>query len=228
MKKEKFNVTGMTCAACSARVEKTVSRLDGVSEVSVSLLTNSMVVDYAEPATSQLICEAVNGAGYGASPAQSAEGAGAQSGAAAVQRAAAREALEDHETPRLRRRLIASLVLLIPLMYVSMGGLMWGWPLPEAFAADPWAIALYQLLLTAAVMVINQKFFISGFQSLFHGGPNMDTLVALGSGAAFVYSAAVMFTMGGPLAAGNTAMAGHLLHELYFESAAMILTLITV
>ena len=134
----------------------------------------------------------------------------------------------DHETPKLRRRLIASLCLLLPLMYVSMGHLMWGWPVPAAFAENPWAIALYQLLLTGLVMVINQKFFISGFAGLLHRAPNMDTLVALGSMAAFVYSAAVMFRMGGAYAAGSVEMAMHNLHDMYFESAAMILTLITV
>ncbi|MCI9254059.1 MAG: heavy metal translocating P-type ATPase, partial [Lachnospiraceae bacterium] len=137
-------------------------------------------------------------------------------------------ALEDKETPRIRRRLIASVCLLLPLMYVSMGALMWGWYLPEAFAGNPWAIALYQLLLTGFVMVINQRFFISGFQSLLHRAPNMDTLVALGSGAAFVYSTAVMFRMGTAMGEGNVEMAVHCLHDMYFESAAMILTLITV
>ena len=218
MKSEKFQITGMTCAACSAHVEKAAAGVAGVDKVTVSLLMNSMTVEYEEPATPQAICGAVEAAGYGAHAA-SQEKSGESS----------RESeLEDRETPRIRRRLIASLVLLVPLMYVSMGHLMWGWYLPEAFAENPWAIALYQLLITGFVMVINQKFFISGFQSLLHRAPNMDTLVALGSGAAFVYSTAVMFRMGVHLGEGSREMAVHCLHDMYFESAAMILTLITV
>ena len=215
----KFSVTGMTCAACSAHVEKAVKGVEGVKSVSVSLLTNSMVVDFDSPATAQKICDAVSAGGYGAAP----EGSNAKTG-----RAQDRQALEDHETPRLLRRLIVSLVLLLPLMYVSMGHLMWGWPVPAAFAQNPLAIALYQLLLTIAVMVINQRFFISGFQSLLHGAPNMDTLVSMGSAAGFVYSTAMLFSMCNAAMAGDTAMAAHHLHELYFESSAMILTLITV
>lgn len=213
MRTEKFNVTGMTCAACSAHVEKAVAAVEGVSEVTVSLLTNSMSVQYDAPASAQAICQAVQTAGYGASPEQKAQ--------TNVQ--AAREALEDHETPKLAKRLIASLVLLIPLMYVSMGALMWDWPIPAGFRENPMAIGLYQLLLTTAVMVINQRFFISGMTSLIHGGPNMDTLVAMGSAAAYLYSVAMLFAM-----SGDTAHTEHYLHELYFESAAMILTLITV
>ncbi len=213
MRTEKFNVTGMTCAACSAHVEKAVAAVEGVSEVTVSLLTNSMSVQYDAPASAQAICQAVQMAGYGASPEQKAQ----------TNAQAAREALEDHETPKLARRLIASLVLLIPLMYVSMGALMWGWPIPAGFRENPMAIGLYQLLLTTAVMVINQRFFISGVTSLIHGGPNMDTLVAMGSAAAYLYSVAMLFAM-----SGDAAHAEHYLHELYFESAAMILTLITV
>ncbi|MDE6845446.1 MAG: heavy metal translocating P-type ATPase [Lachnospiraceae bacterium] len=218
----KFQVTGMTCAACSAHVEKAAASVTGVDKVSVSLLMNSMTVEYDAPASPQAICEAVVAAGYGASPV-GADGADTGNGASA-----GRDALEDHETPKIRRRLIVSLCLLIPLMYVSMGHLMWGWYVPEAFASDPWAIALYQLLLTGLVMIINQKFFISGFQSLMHRAPNMDTLVALGSGAAFVYSTAVMFRMGSYVGADHREMAVHCLHDMYFESAAMILTLITV
>lgn len=210
----------MTCAACSAHVEKAAASVKGVREVSVNLLMNSMVVEYDEPATAEDICAAVAAAGYGAFPAD--DRVDAQAGG----RTADRAALEDRETPRIRRRLIASLCLLLPLMYVSMGHLMWGWYVPAAFAADPWAIALYQMLLTGIIMVINQKFFISGFQGLLHRAPNMDTLVALGSGAAFVYSTAVMFGMGSYT--GNAEMAWHCLHDMYFESAAMILTLITV
>ncbi len=216
MKNEKFNITGMTCAACSAHVEKAVKGVDGVQSVSVNLLMNNMVVAYENQATPQSICQAVEAAGYGAAP------AGTES-----QEKAASD-FEDHETPKLRRRLIASLGLLLPLMYVSMGHLMWGWYVPEGFAANPWAIALYQLILTGFVMVINQKFFISGFTSLLHRAPNMDTLVALGSSAAFVYSTAVMFRMGSYMGEGSRDMAMHCLHDMYFESAAMILTLITV
>lgn len=218
MKSEKFQITGMTCAACSAHVEKAAAGVAGVDKVSVSLLMNTMTVEYDTPATPQAICAAVEAAGYGADAAgQQAAGTDNREGA-----------LEDKETPRIRRRLIASVCLLLPLMYVSMGALMWGWYLPEAFAGNPWAIALYQLLLTGFVMVINQRFFISGFQSLLHRAPNMDTLVALGSGAAFVYSTAVMFRMGTAMGEGNVEMAVHCLHDMYFESAAMILTLITV
>ena len=218
MKSEKFQITGMTCAACSAHVEKAAAGVAGVDKVSVSLLMNTMTVEYDTPATPQAICAAVEAAGYGADAAgQQATGTDNREGA-----------LEDKETPRIRRRLIASVCLLLPLMYVSMGALMWGWYLPESFAGNPWAIALYQLLLTGFVMVINQRFFISGFQSLLHRAPNMDTLVALGSGAAFVYSTAVMFRMGAAMGEGNVEMAVHCLHDMYFESAAMILTLITV
>ncbi len=219
MKSEKFQVTGMTCAACSAHVEKAVAGVTGVHQVNVNLLMNSMVVEYGEPASSQSICAAVEAAGYGASPAgtEKRDGTGDK-----------KEVFEDRETPGIRRRLIVSICLLIPLMYVSMGHLMWGWYVPEGFAADPWAIALYQLLLTGLVMVVNQKFFVSGFQSLLHKAPNMDTLVAMGSGAAFVYSTAVMFRMGAYAGADQIEMAVHCLHDMYFESAAMILTLITV
>lgn len=216
MENKKFNITGMTCAACSAHVEKAVRAVEGVQSVSVNLLMNNMVAEYENPASEQMICQAVTAAGYGASVAgnEVKEKAGSE--------------FEDHETPKLRRRLIASICLLLPLMYVSMGHLMWGWYVPEAFARNPWAIALYQLLLTGLVMVINQKFFISGFTSLLHRAPNMDTLVALGSSAAFVYSTAVMFRMGDYMGSGQADMAVHCLHDMYFESAAMILTLITV
>ena len=215
---QKFSVTGMTCAACSAHVEKAVKSVEGVQSVSVSLLTNSMAVDFSAPATAQKICEAVKSGGYGASA----------DGEKQSSRKHDREALEDHETPKLLRRLIISLALLLPLMYVSMGHLMWGWPVPRAFAENPLAIALYQLLLSAVIMIINQRFFISGCQSLIHGAPNMDTLVGMGSMAAFVYSTAVLFQMCSCAMAGDYQMVLHHLHELYFESAAMILTLITV
>lgn len=240
MKTEKFSVTGMTCAACSAHVEKAVRGVTGVTSVSVNLLMNNMLVNYEEPATETLICQAVEKAGYGAArmggrgtaTGGNISGAGvnsASSGTTAGNGAGStQDAFVDHETPKLQKRLIASLCLLIPLMYVSMGHLMWGWRVPVAFAENPWAIALYQLLLTGAVMVINQKFFISGCTSLLHRAPNMDALVALGSGAAFVYSAAVMFKMGEAYGTQGTEVAFHYLHDMYFESAAMILTLITV
>ena len=219
---EKFSVTGMTCAACSAHVERAVKGVEGVQEVAVSLLTNSMGVTFETPATAQRICDAVAQAGYGASVEKAA------SGGAQPSMAQAREALEDHETPKLAKRLIASLVLLIPLMYLSMGHLMWGWPLPEVLASNPLAMGLTELLITSLVMVINQRFFIGGWQSTVHGAPNMDALVALGAGAAYVYSAAELFFMCGDALVGDMhAMHAHL-HGLYFESAAMILTLITV
>ena len=210
---QKFSVTGMTCAACSAHVEKAVKGVAGVKSVSVSLLTNSMLVEFDAPATAQSICTAVQNGGYGASV----------EGENAAKSKHSREALEDHETPRLIRRLILSLLLLLPLMYVSMGHLMWNWPVPAFFASNPLAIALYQLLLSAVIMIVNQRFFISGFKSLMNKAPNMDTLVSMGSMASFVYSTAVVFMM----TVDQTAAAHHL-HELYFESAAMILTLITV
>ena len=214
---EKFDVTGMTCAACSAHVERAVRGVEGVKEVTVSLLTNSMTVDFSSPATAEKICAAVSAAGYGAAP-QNIGG----------KKENKKSALESGEPKKILCRLIASAVLLLPLMYVSMGHLMWGWPLPEIFASDPLAIGLYQLLLTTAVAVINQRFFISGTKSLLHGAPNMDTLVSLGSAAAYIYSTAVLFEMCNAAVNGNVQMAMHHLHGLYFESAAMILTLITV
>jgi Cu2+-exporting ATPase len=210
MRTEKFQVTGMTCAACVAHVEKAVSALEGVEEVSVSLLTNSMSVRWDEAKeTTGTICQAVSDAGYGASPAAA---------AAVPDPKAERAALEDTESPRILRRLIVSLVLLLPLMYVSMGHHMWGWPVPAFLRHNMLTIGIYELILSALVMVVNQRFFISGFKSLTHGAPNMDTLVALGSGAAFAYSTAVLFRLA---YAGGEA-------DYYFESAAMILTLITV
>lgn len=216
MKTDKFDITGMTCAACSAHVEKAAKSVAGVDGVSVSLLMNSMTAQYEEPATAEAICAAIASAGYGAKVAGD------------VPSAHTSDVFADHETPKLRKRLIVSVCLLIPLMYVSMGHLMWGWYLPAGFAGNPWAIALYQLLLTGLIMVINQRFFVSGFTSLIHGAPNMDALVALGSGAAFVYSTAIMFRMGAEFNSGNGQMAAHCLHDMYFESAATILTLITV
>jgi len=214
---EKFDVTGMTCAACSAHVERAVRGVEGVKEVTVSLLTNSMTVDFSSPATTEKICAAVSAAGYGAAP-QNIGG----------KKENKKSTLESGEPKKILYRLIASAALLLPLMYVSMGHLMWGWPLPEIFASDPLAIGLYQLLLTTAVAVINQRFFISGTKSLIHGAPNMDTLVSLGSAAAYIYSTAVFFEMCHAAVNGDIQTAMHHLHGLYYESAAMILTLITV
>ena len=213
---KQYDVTGMSCAACSARVEKAVSKVPGVTACSVSLLTNSMGVEGT--ATPQQIIQAVEGAGYGA----------ALKGAEKAAQADGQEALKDRETPVLKRRLIASLCLLLPLMYVSMGHMMWGWPLPKWLAGNHVAMGLVQLLLSAMIMVINQKFFISGFKSLIHGAPNMDTLVALGSSASFVWSVYVLFAMTQAVAQGDQAAVMRLMMEFYFESAAMILTLITV
>ena len=215
---EQYNVTGMSCAACSSRVEKAVSKVPGVTSCSVSLLTNSMGVEGT--AGSGEIIRAVQEAGYGAS----------LKGAAGTQMSpsAAEEALEDHETPVLKRRLIASAGFLIVLMYFSMGHMMWGWPLPSWFEDNHIAMGLVQLLLAGIIMVINQKFFISGFKSLWHRAPNMDTLVALGSMSSFVWSVYVLFAMTKAQAEGNQAAVMNYMMEFYFESAAMILTLITV
>ena len=213
---EQYQVTGMSCAACSARVEKAVSAVPGVSECAVSLLTNSMSVEgTAEPSA---IIAAVEAAGYGASV----------KGAAAQNNASREEELEDRETPRLRRRLIVSVGFLLVLMYVSMGHHMWGWPLPSFLARNHVAMGLVQLLLAVSVMVINQKFFISGFRGVIHRAPNMDTLVAMGSAAAFIYSSYALFAMSDAQLSGGSAAAAPWMNEFYFESAAMILTLITV
>ena len=217
---EQYNVTGMSCAACSARVEKAVSKVPGVTACSVSLLTNSMGVEGT--ASPDAIVRAVEEAGYGASPKQAAGAAPASDAGAAL------DALTDHETPRLKRRLIASLGFLLVLMYFSMGHMMWGWPLPAWFEGNHVAVALVQMLLAVAVMVINQKFFVSGFKSLAHGAPNMDTLVALGSSASFVWSTYAVFVMTDAQLHGDGARVMEYMMELYFESAAMILTLITV
>ena len=218
---EQYTVTGMSCAACSSRVEKAVSKVPGVTACSVSLLTNSMGVEGTAAAAD--IIKAVQDAGYGASV----KGAGNEKNAKA-QSLEAEEALKDHETPVLKRRLIYSLGFLIVLMYFSMGHMMWGWPLPAFFNGNHVAMGLIQLILTAIVMVINQKFFISGFKSLWHKAPNMDTLVALGSMAAFVYSTYALFAMTDAQVKGNEEAVMSYMHEFYFESAAMILTLITV
>ena len=218
---QQFIVTGMSCAACSARVEKAVSKVEGVTSCSVSLLTNSMGVEGT--AADQAIIQAVEAAGYGASvKGEAAEHSGASS------MAAEEEMLKDHDTPVLKRRLLASLGFLIVLMYFSLGHMMWGWPLPAFFENNHIAMGLVQLLLTGIVMVINQKFFISGFTSLAHRAPNMDTLVALGSTAAFGYSTYALFAMTDAQVKGDMEMVMHYMHEFYFESAAMILTLITV
>ena len=216
---EQYNVTGMSCAACSARVEKAVSKVPGVASCSVSLLTNSMGVEGT--ASSAEIIKAVQDAGYGASPKR----AGA---AAASSTSADLDALADHETPKLKRRLIASLGFLLVLMYFSMGHMMWGWPLPRWFDGNHIAMGLVQLLLAGIVMVINQKFFINGFKGLIHGSPNMDTLVAMGSMASFVWSTYALFAMTRAQVDGNSELVMHYMMEFYFESAAMILTLITV
>ena len=213
---EQYTVTGMSCAACSARVEKAVSKVPGVTACSVSLLTNSMGVEGT--ASAEAIVKAVEDAGYGAS----------KKGAAQTQPTGAEDALQDRETPALKRRLIASLVFLIILMYISMGHMMWGWPLPPWFDGNHVAMGLMQLLLTVAIMVINQRFFISGFKGLLHRAPNMDTLVALGAGASFVYSTYALFAMTDAQVRGDMDAVMMYMHEFYFESAAMILTLITV
>ena len=224
---KQYIVTGMSCAACSARVEKAVSKVDGVTSCSVSLLTNSMGVEGS--ATDAQIVEAVEQAGYGASPKGTAtESENDKANNSLEQLKAAQDALVDRETPKLRNRLIASLIFLVVLMYFSMGHMMWGWPLPEFFNGNHVAMGLLQLLLTVAVMVINQKFFISGFKGLIHGAPNMDTLVALGSAASFGYSVYALFAMTAAQVNGDMDAVMSYMHEFYFESAAMILALITV
>ena len=224
---KQYTVTGMSCAACSARVEKAVSKVDGVTSCSVSLLTNSMGVEGS--ATDAQIVEAVEQAGYGASPKGTAtESENDKANNSLEQLKAAQDALVDRETPKLRNRLISSLIFLVVLMYFSMGHMMWGWPLPEFFNGNHVAMGLLQLLLTVAVMVINQKFFISGFKGLIHGAPNMDTLVALGSAASFGYSVYALFAMTAAQVNGDMDAVMSYMHEFYFESAAMILALITV
>ncbi|ANZ46450.1 heavy metal translocating P-type ATPase [Cloacibacillus porcorum] len=214
-----YTVTGMSCAACSSRVEKAVSKVPGVTSCSVSLLTNSMGVEGT--ASDEEIIAAVREAGYDAAPKGGETSRGAAEGAED-------EALKDLETPALKRRLIASLGFLAVLMYLSMGHMIWGWPLPSYLGDNHVAMGLAQLLLTVAVMVVNQKFFISGFKSLWHRAPNMDTLVALGSAAAFVYSTAALFAMTAAQARGDAAGVMAYMHEFWFEAAAMILALITV
>lgn len=219
---KQFNVTGMSCAACSARIEKAVSKVSGVKSCSVSLLTNSMGVE-GEASDSQII-EAVVNAGYGASVKSS----GTNGGSEAKKSADSEDALQDRETPLLIKRLLSSIVFLLPLMYISMGHMMWKWPLPAFFNGNHVAMGLVQLIFAAVIMVINQRFFVSGFKSLLHRAPNMDTLVALGSASAFIYSTWVIFAMTGAVVAANEEAVMAYMHEFYFETAAMILTLITV
>ncbi|MBC8561444.1 heavy metal translocating P-type ATPase [Jutongia huaianensis] len=217
---EQYIVTGMSCAACSARVEKAVSGVEGVTSCSVSLLTNSMGVEGT--ASQAAVIQAVEEAGYGASP----KGGQEQSKEGGLD--SLQDSLKDRETPVLRRRLLSSVIFLLLLMYLSMGHMMWGWPLPSFFEGNHVAMGLAQLLLTVIIMVLNQKFFISGFKSLWHRAPNMDTLVALGSSAAFVYSTYALFAMTDAQVKGDADAVMGYMHEFYFESAAMILTLITV
>lgn len=212
----KFDVTGMSCAACSARIEKAVSKVDGVDSVAVNLLTNSM--DVSGQADDEVIMQAVKDAGYSASPQNSSK-----------VNENSNDALKDEETPKLLKRLVVSVVLLIPLMYVSMGHMMWGWSVPSFLNENYLGQALFQLIFTIAVMVVNQRFFISGFKALVNRSPNMDTLVSLGSGAAFIYSVVIMFLMTVEMTKGNLDAAHDYMHgNFYFESSAMILTLITV
>lgn len=220
-----FDVGGMSCAACSSRVEKAVSKLPGVESCSVSLLTNSMGVEGT--ASAGEIIEAVEKAGYSAAERGTA-GDAVRSEAGAAAAAPDTSMLDDKETPLMKRRLIASVIVLAVLMYFSMGEMMWGWPVPEAMENNHVAMGLLQMLLTAVIMVINQKFFVSGFRGIIHRAPNMDTLVALGAGAAFVYSTYALFAMTGAQEAGDQETVMMYMHDFYFESAGMILTLITV
>ena len=212
---EKYKVTGMSCAACSARVEKAVSGLEGVDVCSVNLLTSSMTVEGSVSA--ETVIAAVEAAGYGAS---------LENGKKEV--SAKEKSGAEKEEKNLIARLVASVAILAVLMYVSMGYAMWGWPLPNVIARNPMTVALIQMILSASVMIINQKFFVNGARGLWHRAPNMDTLVALGSGASFGYSTYAVFKIGDMLLAGDISGAEHMLHGLYFESAAMILALITV
>lgn len=220
----KYNVTGMSCAACSARVEKAVGSLEGVDSVSVSLLTNTMLVEGV--ATSDNIIKAVSDAGYGASRVFAGKDSSDEIQGKDIIKDM-EDSLKDMETPVLKRRFIASIILMIPLMYVSMGHSMWSWPLPELLAGNPMALGLIQLLIAITVMIINKKFFVNGLKGVLHGAPNMDTLVALGSGASFVYSVYGLFAMSHYVVQGDLTRAHGYLHNLYFESAAMILALIT-
>ena len=227
---KQYIVTGMSCAACSSRVEKAVSKVEGVENCSVSLLTNSMGVEGT--ASDEAVIKAVEDAGYGASlktshTASDKNGTAQKSGSQGMY-ASQDDMLKDRVTPVLKKRLITSVGFLIVLMYISMGHMMWGWPLPSILEGNHVAMGLIQMLLTIIIMVINQKFFISGFRGLLHKAPNMDTLVALGSGAAFVYSTYALFAMTDAQVRMDMDGVMHYMHEFYFESAAMILTLITV
>jgi len=203
---EQYNVSGMSCAACSARVEKAVSKVNGVTSCSVSLLTNSMGVEGT--ASESEIIAAVESAGYGASK---------KSGKTETQKSETHDALKDKETPVLKKRLFASLGFLIILMYISMGHNMWNFPLPQILASNHIAIGMLQMILAAIIMIINQKFFISGFKSVIHGAPNMDTLVALGSGASFLWSVYILFEMTAAQSANNTEAVMQYMHQFYFE-----------
>ena len=214
---KQYNVSGMSCAACVARVENAVNRISGVESCSVSLLTNSMGVE--GDASDEEIIQAVIDAGYGASV----KNANNQSGSNTHD-----DELADTETPILIKRLIASLVFLIPLMYVSMGHMMWNWPLPEFLAVSHVSIGIFEMLLTILVMVINKKFFVSGFRGFIHMSPNMDSLVAMGAGVAFVYSLYALFAMSNAQAVNDTLLVKQYMGDMYFESAATILTLITI
>ncbi len=224
---EQYNVTGMSCAACQTRVEKAVSALPGVKSCAVSLLTNSMGVDGT--ASPEEIIKAVEDAGYGASKkAAGGAGAGAGTRGGATEQSAHADSLKDTESPKMKKRLIASVIILLPLLYVSMGHMLWNWPLPPFLDGNHVAMGLYQLILSALVMVINQKFFISGFKGLLHKSPNMDTLIALGATASFAYSVFALFAMTDAVLAQNSERVLYYMNQFYFESAAMILTLITV
>ncbi len=218
---EQYNVTGMSCAACVARVEKAVNSVEGVKSCAVSLLTNSMGIE--GNASPDEIVKAVEKAGYGASLKKSSGNEKSYGG-----RQTYEDELKDTETPKMKKRLIASIIFLIPLMYVSMGHMMWKWPIPVLFNGNHLAVGLYELLLSAFVMIVNQKFFINGFKGLIHRAPNMDSLVALGSGASFIYSVFALFAMSKAVIDGNSEKIMYYMNQLYFESAAMILTLITV
>ena len=222
---DKYNVTGMTCSACSARVEKAVSNVEGVTSCQVNLLTNSMMVDGT--ADSGTIVAAVEKAGYGASLAGG-RSAGGNTSHSGGKSSGSGESEADKEFGKMKKRLVASVIILIPLMYISMGHMMWNWPLPSFFDGNHVAMGLTQMLLTIIVMVINQRFFVSGFKGAIHGSPNMDTLVAMGSGASFIYSVYVLYAMTAAQTAGDGERVMTLMHDFYFESAAMILALITV
>ena len=222
---EQYTVTGMSCAACSTHVEKAVGKVQGVDTVSVSLLTNSMGVE-GTAAPGEIIA-AVEKAGYGASLKKNGSQNSDESDGETIQSGVETGDLRDTETPKLKKRLVVSLCFLLPLMYFSMGHMMWNWPLPSFLEGNHVGMGLIQLLFTVAIMIINQKFFVNGFTSLFHGAPNMDTLVALGAGASFGYSTYALLAMSTAQTQGNTALVFYYMEEFYFESAAMILTLIT-